>query len=156
MAKPTEYLNWDPTLSNVIDPPSGLKATGNLPSMTLAAQYYNWAINLCDQWIQYFDGQTGRTQISVSAVTLLTAIVRTCLADPGSSSFNVMLPTSIAGNKGLRYTIVNSNYSTANTVTVVPFTASGNTLAGQTSVVLGQGEYITFEDNGSGAYFQVG
>lgn len=159
-AKPTEYLDWNPSMSNVIDPPSGLKTTGVIPGQLFAAQYENWMINLIDQWIQWFDfissGGGGGTQITVSTTTLLTNTIRTCLADPGAGSFNVMLPLSISGNMGIRYTIKNINFASGNTVTVVPFTASGNTLEGQVNVPLGAGEFITLEDNGAGAFYQVG
>lgn len=155
-SRPSQYLNWNPTQSNVLQPSSGLQTSGNLPGQTLAAQYYNWFANLTDQWIQYLDSVTNLTQISVTTTTALTASVRTCLADPTSASFNVSLPNSVSGTKGNRYTIVNSSYVTSNTITVLPFFGSGNTLAGQSSVTLGAGEYITFEDNGAGAFFQVG
>lgn len=157
--KPTEYLNWNPSQSNVDEPPSGQKTSGWLPAQTLPAQYQNWIENLIDQWIQWFDFISGTNfgnQITVSTTTLLTNTIRTCLADPAAASFNVMLPQSISGNKGIRYTIKNINFSSVNIVTVIPFTASGDTLEGQATVPLGAGEVITLEDNGAGAYYQVG
>lgn len=111
-----------------------------------------------DQWIQWLDFATGSnfTQITVSVSTLLTNSIRTCFGDPSAASFNVMLPQSVSGNMGIRYTIKNINFVSVNTVTVIPFTASGNTLEGQATIPLGAGEFITLEDNGAGAFYQVG
>lgn len=52
---PVEFLDWNPSESNVIDPPAGLKSNGYLPTEVPASQHHNWIFNLTDQWIQWLN-----------------------------------------------------------------------------------------------------
>lgn len=54
---PSENLDWNDSLSNVIDPPAGLKTTGYLPAEVPASQHHNWIFNLIDQWIKWLTYQ---------------------------------------------------------------------------------------------------
>lgn len=58
-ARPTEFINWNPSLSNVVEPPGGQKSTGWIGGQEPPAQFFNWIINLTDQWIQYFATNSG-------------------------------------------------------------------------------------------------
>lgn len=56
MPAPSEFPVWIPdNTTNIIEPSSGQKNTGWLPGQVPPAQYFNWILNLINQWIEYFD-----------------------------------------------------------------------------------------------------
>jgi hypothetical protein len=133
--KPTEYLNWNPSLSAVVDPPSPLKVAGWAVNEEPPAQYFNWLFNLLDQWVQYFD-----EAINVDVSTLnLDQTMR--LINGGnwkwvlgsgtlswSSAFNLAIPSiPDANNQAAAGSIVLADGEVAYVAANVPFTTTGDT-----------------------------
>lgn len=155
MPAPTEFLDWNDSLSNVIDPPSGLKTTGYVPGAVLDAQYFNWIVNLTDQWIKWLSGVTSVIQISVSAAYSVALNVQTVLANPTGGSFAVTLPAASACSVGQRFTVKNIGISSSNTVSLTP-TGSDKIENNNFAFSIAQGEYITVETDGVSNFWQVG
>jgi hypothetical protein len=153
-SKPTEYLNWNPTETNVIDPPSGLKSTGWLPETQPPSQYTNWQINLIDQWIQWLNVEfPGGTTEIVTSNTLLDNTIAVCLGNPATGSFNVTLPLA-AASVNYDPSIKNIAIGSGNTVTVLP--SGSDMIEGQASVVLTGGDSIILASDGISGYWQLG
>lgn len=59
--RPTEFLDWIPSNDPafIVDPPTELKDVGWSKGESPPARYFNWIINLTDQWLQYLDEQVG-------------------------------------------------------------------------------------------------
>lgn len=54
--RPSEFLDWIPdNTTNIIEPPTGLKNTGWPVGTSPPAQYFNWLLNLTNQWLEYLD-----------------------------------------------------------------------------------------------------
>ncbi|RYF52449.1 MAG: hypothetical protein EOO38_00120 [Cytophagaceae bacterium] len=53
--KPTQYLQWNPSQSNVTQPVDTLRARGYQANEAPTASNMNWIFWLQDQWTQYFD-----------------------------------------------------------------------------------------------------
>lgn len=58
--RPSEFLDWIPdNTTNIVDPPIELKNSGWEPGESPPARYFNWIINLTNQWLEYLDEITG-------------------------------------------------------------------------------------------------
>jgi hypothetical protein len=55
MSKPSIYINWS---APGVQPPSSLASAGYIPGQPVAAQHFNYLLNLIDAWIQWLDQQT--------------------------------------------------------------------------------------------------
>lgn len=155
MAAPSEYLDWNPSLSHVIDPPSGLKSAGYLPTEVPDSQHHNWIFNLVDQWIKYLNGQISLTQITVTTTYSVAAGVRTVLANVTGGSFAITLLPASSYSAGARITVKNITFGSANVANVTP--NGGDLIEGVNALTaLGAGEYITLETDGASSWYQVG
>lgn len=141
MARPNEYLTWNPSLSNVIDPPGGLKATGYLGGVVPGAQHHNWIFNLIDRWIQALDqGYRRKTVVSSGPYSILTGD-GVILAVTTAGAFQLNLPKASTVD-GMMVQV--KQYSTnANAATVAAFAGDTIDTGADTSVALGYGECIS-------------
>lgn len=153
VSKPSEYLTWNPSLSNVLEPPSGLKSTGWTPGEEPPAQYTNWQINLIDQWIQWLDQQTSSNTVVITTSTSITQQNKVVLANSSGGAFNVTLPLA-ASSVGFATSIANIGLGSGNNITILP--SGSDTIQGDASTVLEPGQSVSLASDGSGNYWQLG
>ncbi len=140
--KPTEYLDWNPSESAVVDPPDALKLAGWAVNEEPPAQYFNWLFNLIDQWIQYFDESINvdvtslnldQTMRLINGGNWKWALGTSTLS--WSADFNLAIPSiPDANNQAAAGSIVLSDGQVAYVAANVPFTATGNTVNGSNQV----------------------
>ena len=70
MAQAPETAEWASDLTQVIDPPSGTKASGFIPNTRPPAQYMNWILNILSRWTAYLAG--ARSGVLVGSPRLFT------------------------------------------------------------------------------------
>lgn len=56
ISKPTAYIDWNTSKSNVIEPIAGLKTAGYVQDDIPLASNHNWIFNLLDQWSKWLEG----------------------------------------------------------------------------------------------------
>jgi hypothetical protein len=56
MAKPSETTNWNTSLSNNVEPSLSKKQLGWVLNEKPASSYFNWYMNLVEQWMVWLNG----------------------------------------------------------------------------------------------------
>jgi len=158
-SKPSNYLNWNPSQSNCIQPSGGQSTSGWQVGQMPPSQYENYLFNLVDRWIQWLDFASNQNPTSVTVTGNYTAQVGVPIifANPSGAPLTVTLPDS-ASNLDVDFIIKNINYTNANAVTIALTTGSDkieNQSAGSSITLGANGETIRLHSNGAGVYWQV-
>lgn len=93
--KPSEYLDWNPSQSNVIEPPSGKKSEGWIAEEP-PADYMNWLFYMSDQWIKWFDFEDGVIQAEIDLINDKIGLIYQAIVSSVAGGTHATLAAALA------------------------------------------------------------
>lgn len=143
VAKPTSYLNWtDGAAGKVVQPPPAQLLSGWTEGEVPPMEYMNWLFWEADQWIQYLDQNQNLGQPSSASqqnARLINGGTWSFAATAGtlawSAAFNIAYPSiPDVDNQIPTGSVTLADGQVAYVNTNVPFSTTGTTTSGSTSV----------------------
>ncbi len=140
--KPTTYALWNPSQSNVTQPPTTLRARGYQTGESPTAQHINWVFWLQDQWTQYFDQSLTSAVMTTtldSSMRLMGGGTLSYVVSTGVFTWSAPLFLSIpsvpdADNQIAAGNVVVSAGQVLYVQANVPFTSAGDLTSGTATV----------------------